>query len=76
MYFDGLLQGTFKIASVSKVSFLVAPKRRWLVASGEPWVQSRQSTMTQLWVQEEFLPRCTVYAWGDVLGPNAKRSSR
>lgn len=58
------------------VSFLVVPKQRQLIASGEPWVQPRKSSLTEFWVQEQFVPHCTTYALGYMLGPNAKYSSR
>lgn len=74
MCFDGLVQVTFKIASVSKMSFLVVPKHRQLVAPREPWVQPR--SITELRVQEQFLSHCTTYALGYLVRPNAKYSSR
>lgn len=67
---------TFKIASVSKMSYMVVPKHRQPVASGEPWVQPHKSRTTELQVQEPFLPHCTTYALGYLVHPNAKYSSR
>lgn len=58
------------------VSFLVVPKQRQLIASGERWVQPRKSNLTEFWVQEQFVPHRTTYALGYMLGPSAKYSSR
>ena len=67
---------TFKITSVSKMSFMVVAKHRQVVASGEPRVQPRKSGVAELRVQEPFLPRCAASALGCVVRPHAKYSSR